>query len=28
MFLDVLFSKEPRFMKVCRCYYSKERYPA
>jgi len=28
MFLDVLFSKEPRFMKAWKCYYAKEHYPA
>jgi len=29
IFLDVrFFSKELRFMKACRCYYSKEHYPA
>jgi len=28
MFLDVLFSKGPSFMKACNCYYSKEHHSA
>jgi len=28
MFLDIVFSKEPMYLKACKCYYSKEHYPA
>ena len=28
MLLDVLLSKQPRFMKFCSCYYSKQHHPA
>jgi len=28
MFLDAFFSKVQSFVKACKCYYSKEHYPA